>query len=237
MTDERKRRIQIELIKSKEEYVGLRSGSLQRRIALEHKIGCIEYALGFEESEIIGCFERAAALVPDLLKLGSIEPSLALSAWGICLIARRHDVLDLLSQADSERLGTQHVEKKYIRMIANIFRANQKSWKRDFDGVHDEIKEYDRLLTRRRTNRTFQKWADGLRDIHLAKATGRDVGEVVTTRRRYLEESYHEEEVDHEGLLDVHGMGVFGAGRLGGWRISSERNPFPVELHRQSEEK
>jgi len=225
----------MEFIKAKEEYSMLRVGALQRRIALEHRMGCIKYALGYDQSEIIRSFERAADLIPGLLRHGSIEPSLALSAWGICFIAGRRDVLDILSMTESERLRTQHVQEKYIKMIANIFRANQKSWKSDVDGVVKEITEYDRLLARRRTNRMFERWAQGLRDMHMAHAQGSNIPDVIAARIAYLNNSYPEDQIDHESLLDVHGMGVFGASSLGGWRMNGDGSPFPVVLHAMPE--
>lgn len=228
MNIERRKLIEKALDDALGEHKKLRPAALQKRIAIEHQIGCFKYALNYPQEIISESFVTAAALVVDLLKHRSIEPSLALGAWGICGIAGRDDLLSLLAETDPERLGSQHGVPRYVKMLTSIFQANQAAWHGDKEKVLKEIQSYDYELTRRRTNRTFARWSQGLRNIHFTWAKNHEIEYVLDQRKLYLEKTYKDKNIDHEGLLDIHGLGILAATRLGGYDLQISGNPFPI---------
>lgn len=218
------------LEKALEDNAKLRSKALQSRIIINQRIACLKYTLGYEEKEILKYLHESSDYVPELVKHRSIEPSLALAVWGICGIIKRNDIIDTLSRTDPERLGSQHGPPRYTKMMASIFRANQAAWHNEKNIVQKEIEFYDRENTRKRTNRVFAKWITGLRNLHATWAKNESLKIPIDERQKYLLESYDQTETDHEGILDVHGIGIITSMHLSGYRTEEDRNPFPIKF-------
>jgi len=234
------RLIQTRLNTITREYLALSRNALEKRIQLCHRIGCLRYALSRSDEEIMTAFQAACEQIPFLLaqETRPIDGSLALALWGIAAIASDLDVLRSLAIVDPNRIGSQHAVPRYTRMLAALFRALQRLASGDPRYMSD-IADYDRESTakKRIKSRTLAQafqWSRGLRDmIASAAADAQTVEVALAARVRYLDDSYGPDDLaDHEGLLDVHGLGVIAVLRRRGFTAATSAGPLPSDLLR-----
>ena len=229
-----KDRLHVLLKEKRSSLTNLNTGSIQPRIALGCRIGCLLYALDAPIDEIQSIFEETAQTIPTLLRHRSIEPSMAISCWGIATIAKRHDILKSLQVADPQRLGSQHGVPRYMRMLTSLFSAMQAISEKDINLTLRYIAEFDRDSQKSRTRRDFLSWSNGLKNI-LVAGTKKDTHEIdaaINARCTYLDTSYTSKTdlEDHEALLDVHGIGVLSAIRLSGLEFYASGTTLPKAL-------
>jgi hypothetical protein len=186
----------------------------ENRLQIVLRLACFAYALGATYDEIRAILRHETDAITLYLR-GSrpVDGSLAIALWGIAGIIGQDDLLNSLATLDPNRLGSK-VPLRYTRMLRALFITMQNLWV-GHDRASETLMQYDRAGGRKRPSSGKLEmaiaWSLGLRTLLGTIAEGEQpFATSITARVDYLETTYTNERdnLDHEGLLDVHGLGI-----------------------------